>query len=1000
MNLPGCHTRMTGVILALAWALLCSPAGAVDHPLSHSIVNYLPMPGGGEWTHVAVSPDGARVYLADAFSRIVVVNTATDTIAATITLPVNDFIGGLGIGPNGRVFVSTDTRLLEISPTTNQVIRNIVAPASWWDGPIVVTPNGLTAYVAAGTEVFVVSLAGGQIAFVDTLPGGQIDGLVAANPGWGGNWHRAWRIAVSPDGNRLYATGEMGGNGLFALHTIDGIAGGSTTSPLTLGAYDIPNPSNTNYAPRFLVSGDGATLFDSHWNVWQTSNMQVLQTIRINQLEQWEPALLARSPDGAYIYYQGWGTKWALQTFATYGGEGLLVAGGATYDLIDLDGTAGNGTTGINLPEANGWNTIGSYNAREMVITPDGGKLYIVAGSSGALVVQLTAAAGSGVVVPQVGGNNGRVTVRVTGSFTAGTTAALARSGQTDIVGTDTAVLSGGTLQTRFDLTGQPTGKYDLVFTPSGGTAWRIYQGFTIVEAREEATLDLLGSPLVTATAEGSAASIHVRATNTGNVDLEDLVVSFNFTEGTEFEFEVPPTVPGATPTSPEKRTAGADPVSIWIDRLPPGHTYTVPVSIFGQGGSPAQWNIEMEARAGYLKGSSGAGPCGKQGTGGKDQATASPIGELCQFGNAVVKGINTELCRRGHSSLGTDGADVVKNVIRNTAIEYGAAHLGGLVAKSIAQLAVTALVPGGLPVFAMTYGVVSDLKNCYDFIRSLLKFAVLFPTDPNDKMCTIGINDHITGSETLRYRIRFENLAAASAAAQTVRITDILEGNLDWDSLVIGASSHPDKLSVQFDAATRTITWTFTKMNLPPNVTPPEGQGWVEFNVKPASGVADGTTISNQARIIFDLNDPIDTNIMQRTIDRTAPQSAVIPLPGSVPSAITVSWSGSDVGSGLLDYTVMVSPDDAAYETWLEQTTATSGTYTGQPGRRYRFYSLSRDRLGNIETAPTEPDTTTTVSPPPCGACGAAAPAGVGFTLCALGLVRLRRRSGRSRGR
>jgi hypothetical protein len=241
--------------------------------------------------------------------------------------------------------------------------------------------------------------------------------------------------------------------------------------------------------------------------------------------------------------------------------------------------------------------------------------------------------------------------------------------------------------------------------------------------------------------------------------------------------------------------------------------------------------------------------------------------------------------------------------------------------------------------------------------------------------------------------------VATATAAAQTVRIIDVLDGNLDWNTLSIGDSSHPDKLSVSLDASTRAITWTFTQLNLKPNVTPPEGQGWVEFTVTSASTIADGTTISNQANIYFDLNAPIKTNTVQRTIDRTAPSSAVAALAStSSTTGLSVSWSGTDSGCGVENYTVYVSRDDASYSAWLEQTTSTSSTYTGESGHAYKFYSVARDKLGNTESAPSQADATTSISSaaangaaPPC--CGTVA--AITVCLCLLGMMLTRCRRG-----
>lgn len=450
---------------------------------------------------------------------------------------------------------------------------------------------------------------------------------------------------------------------------------------------------------RLALNSDGSLLFDCYGNVWQTSIMQVFQTVTLGNWSAWEPILVARSSNGAYIYYQGWGSLSGTSGRTTYGGEELVVASGATYDLIDLDGTASNGLTGINLPEGTGWNGGGTYNAHEMVINPDGDKLYIVAGSSGALAVALSTSPNSGVIVPDTGGNYGTVTVRVAGSFQSGTTVVLRRSGQSDITGTNTTILTGGTLETRFDLTSAQTGAWDVVFTPASGSPWQITQGFTVETAIEEATVDLLGDRILQATTTGADAIVYVRATNTGNTDLEDLVITFNLTSGTYFTVTVPPTVPGVATAPAEPHLADDTPVQVWISRLAPKRTYSVTVAVSGQSGSPATWSINMSATVGYLKGTDSLSIGGfAGGKVRKVEPRQGAIGELCTFGDAVIKGINRELERRGASSLDSAGEGVVRGVIVQTAAEYGAAKLTSLIAKSLAQLVVTALIPEACP--------------------------------------------------------------------------------------------------------------------------------------------------------------------------------------------------------------------------------------------------------------------------------------------------------------
>lgn len=276
---------------------------------------------------------------------------------------------------------------------------------------------------------------------------------------------------------------------------------------------------------------------------------------------------------------------------------------------------------------------------------------------------------------------------------------------------------------------------------------------------------------------------------------------------------------------------------------------------------------------------------------------------------------------------------------------------------------------------------------------------------DPNDKVGVLGgaAGHWITPDVPLGYTIFFENLETAAAPAQTVEITDQLDSaSLDLSTFALGPIGfgtlglapppgaqtfsgaidlRPDLpliVSVQagLDTDTGIVTWRFTSIDpttgqltedpdlgfLPPNVTPPEGDGFVGFTVQPKPGLATGTTISNGASIVFDVNAPIDTPTWTNSIDGTAPSSAVASaVPADCTGGLTVTWSGADAGGGIASYDVSVSTDGGPFGIWQEATTETSAVYAGEIGRSYAFQSVARDVAGNAEAPPATPDVTVT---------------------------------------
>jgi uncharacterized repeat protein (TIGR01451 family) len=278
---------------------------------------------------------------------------------------------------------------------------------------------------------------------------------------------------------------------------------------------------------------------------------------------------------------------------------------------------------------------------------------------------------------------------------------------------------------------------------------------------------------------------------------------------------------------------------------------------------------------------------------------------------------------------------------------------------------------------------------------------------DPNDK-ATIGVGDDnfITPGTTITYTIRFENVSTATAAAQEVRITDVLDANLDWSTFAIGglgfnhveldvpqglkaytvvtnvdSDPNPVRITVSLDADTGTVTWLLQSYDpvtsglpadplagfLPPNDDLSSGEGYVTFTIQPLAGLSTGTQISNDAEIIFDVNEPIVTNTVVNTIDAAGPVTAITtPSNAQGRERIDLALQGGDDahGSGLDFYDVFVSVDGGAYTLAFAETTETNLTYIGAPGHTYRFYSLAHDLVGHVEAAPSTPDATVELYP------------------------------------
>ena len=281
---------------------------------------------------------------------------------------------------------------------------------------------------------------------------------------------------------------------------------------------------------------------------------------------------------------------------------------------------------------------------------------------------------------------------------------------------------------------------------------------------------------------------------------------------------------------------------------------------------------------------------------------------------------------------------------------------------------------------------------------------TIVFSRDPNDIIGPSGFGDQnwLTPAQILPYTIRFENQATATAAAVFVTITHTLDADLDLTAFELGDfgfgdlyidipdgfQSYTTRLDLQntigdyvdfaatLNPTTRTVTWTLTTIDpstgeipddvdagfLPPNNANHDGEGFVNYRINAKANLSTGAVIDAEASIVFDTNEPINTPPIFNTIDVGQPNSAVITLPETVGETFTVTWGGSDDGSGIVSYDIFVSVNGGVFTLWQDNIAATSATYTGDVGKTFAFYSVAKDGVGYTENAPLVADAKVTV--------------------------------------
>ena len=147
---------------------------------------------------------------------------------------------------------------------------------------------------------------------------------------------------------------------------------------------------------------------------------------------------------------------------------------------------------------------------------------------------------------------------------------------------------------------------------------------------------------------------------------------------------------------------------------------------------------------------------------------------------------------------------------------------------------------------------------------------------DPNDKTATpFGILDqnYTLKDEPISYRIRFQNTGTDTAFNIIVR--DTLQADFDLNSFEVISNSHP--MRTEINTQERAIAFYFDNILLPDSIVDePNSHGFINYRIKPKSGLADGTVVQNKAYIYFDFNPPIITNTTLNTLVDELPSTVV----------------------------------------------------------------------------------------------------------------------------
>ena len=549
-------------------------------------------------------------------------------------------------------------------------------------------------------------------------------------------------------------------------------------------------------------------------------------------------------------------------TFSGQAGEKILIgmsSDNVFFDpeirLLDLDGQE------VGRESSNGLyveltQTLSSEAGYSILVGDDGGT------NTGQYTLNLIGPSILG-VEPNVGGNRGYVTVRISGAgFQNDAEIRLVRDGAPDIVGIDTTVSNDREIVTRFALADSMVGLRDVVITQDSGQL-RLQEAFSIEEYEApNLWVDITArSPLRV----GQEEVIRLEIGNRGNVDLYDLLLNVTLPISSHIRIDAPfAEIPGVDRDDIPlgTYTDSGIVIPIWLYRVGANSSSELEIKVLlpvdeWQGGESFEIKTTVKqqpspfSRSGNLN----------------DIETSSTY-------QAVRKSLHESMEQVANEhNVPLSDSDFVK-LDKELGDSFGDALLGAAAGAFIAVPIVLVLIEVGatwalaLAGLLLLWALLSSAMDLFDLLTDIFEDLLdkLFPWDtgrswdPNDKVgpTGVGVEHFILPDQTLKYVIYFENVYTATASAQNVLVQDSLSEELDWNTLKFIETSH--SVTITTDVKSRTITWLFIDIELPPNNVPPEGEGWIVFTIQPVKDISLGTHIRNSASIVFDANPPITT--------------------------------------------------------------------------------------------------------------------------------------------
>jgi YVTN family beta-propeller protein len=154
----------------------------------------------------AITPDGTRAYVANFNNTVSVIDTSTNMVVATITIPVGSYPLGVAITADGtRAYVANSSGTVSVIATATNTVIATVQLSSFPPGPtgVAITPDGTRAYVTIYGRPDTLS---STVLVIDTATNTVVNsvGLNCLPLGCA-----PIAIAITPDGSHAYVTNSF-----------------------------------------------------------------------------------------------------------------------------------------------------------------------------------------------------------------------------------------------------------------------------------------------------------------------------------------------------------------------------------------------------------------------------------------------------------------------------------------------------------------------------------------------------------------------------------------------------------------------------------------------------------------------------------------------------------------------------------------------------------------------------------------------------------------------